>query len=219
MQDKIPVGVITQVTTRTNRQRGSTYQILGLGIVTDYNPIQDVFEIQSVDWNTLEDITSVIADEEERYQVQLYARLTNEFKPFVKEELVKYSVTTPKREVSFRRMLMREYDYTCAVCSLKFKFENLIEAQAVHIVPKKESGTDDPRNGIVMCRTHHWAFDNGIFSLTNNGRIILSEKIYQAETDKFPLVKMNNRAIVIPQNQLIRPHPDALFWHRNHHGF
>jgi hypothetical protein len=188
MQDKIPVGVITQVTTKTNKQRRSTYQILGLGIVTEYNPIQDVFEIQSVDWNTLEDVTGVIPDEEERYQVQLYARLTNEFKPFVKEELVKYSVTAPKRESSFRRVLMREYDYACAVCTLKFKFENLIEAQAVHIVPKKESGTDDPRNGIVMCRTHHWAFDNGIFSLTDNGQIVLSEKIHRAEKNNFPLL-------------------------------
>src|SRR5262245_35794844 len=33
MQDKVPVGVITQVTTRTE-EIGSTYRILGLGIVT-----------------------------------------------------------------------------------------------------------------------------------------------------------------------------------------
>jgi hypothetical protein len=98
MQDKVPVGVIAQVATKSNKQSGSAYQILGLGIVTDYNPIQDVFEIQSVDWDTLEDVTSIITDEEERYQVQLYARLTNEFKPFVKEEMVRYSVTEPKRD-------------------------------------------------------------------------------------------------------------------------
>jgi hypothetical protein len=219
MQDKIPVGVIVQVSKKTNKQSGSSYQILGLGIVTDYNPIQDVFEIQSVDWGTLESVTGVITDEEERYQIQLYSRLTNEFKPFVKEELVRYSVTAPIRESSFRKILMREYDYACAICTLKFKFENLIEAQAVHIVPKKESGTDDPRNGIVMCRTHHWAFDNGIFSLTNTGRIILSEKIHQAEKNNFPLIDMNDQPIVTPNNELIRPHPDALSWHRNRYGF
>jgi hypothetical protein len=219
IQDKVPVGVITQVTTRADKGIGSTYQILGLGIVTDYNPTRDVFGIQSVDWDILEDVTSIIEDEEERYQIQLYARLTNEFKPFVKEESAKYLVTTSKREASFRKVLMREYDYTCAVCSLKFKFENLFEAQAVHIVPKKENGTDDPRNGIAMCRTHHWAFDNGVFSLTDSGRIILSDKIHQAEKNNFPLSEMENQPIIVPKNELIRPHAEALSWHRNYHGF
>jgi hypothetical protein len=219
MQDKVPVGVIAQVATKSNKQSGSAYQILGLGIVTDYNPIQDVFEIQSVDWDTLEDVTSIITDEEERYQVQLYARLTNEFKPFVKEEMVRYSVTEPKREVTFRKVLMREYNYACAVCSLKFRLESLVEAQAVHIVPKKENGTDDPRNGIVMCRTHHWAFDSGIFSLTDRGHIILSEKVFRAEINNFSLIEKNDHPIVLPENKLIWPHPDALAWHRTYHGF
>lgn len=219
LRDKVPVGVIVQVTTRTNRESGSTYRILGLGTITDYNPVQDVFEIQSVDWYTLENVTSIISDEEERYQIQLYAGLTNEFKPFIREEPIKYSVSAPKREVSFRRILMKEYDYTCAICALKFKFENLVEGQAAHIVPKNESGTDDPRNGIVMCRTHHWAFDNGVFSLTDSGCVILSEKIYLAETNNFPLVEMSNQQIFMPQNELIRPHPQALAWHRTRYGF
>jgi putative restriction endonuclease len=89
----------------------------------------------------------------------------------------------------------------------------------VHIIPKKENGTDDPRNGITMCHTHHWAFDNGIFSLTDNGNIILSEKIYQAQVSNFSLVQMNYQPIILPVNELIRPHPDALAWHRNYHGF
>jgi hypothetical protein len=219
MQDKVPVGVIAQVTAKTDTQSGSTYHVLGLGLVTNYNTLHDVFEIQSVDWDALEDITSIITDEEERYQTQLYARLTNEFKPFVKEELVKYSVSASKREATFRKVIVREYDYACAVCGLKFKYENLVEAQAVHIVPKKEKGTDDPRNGITMCHTHHWAFDNGIFSLTDNGRIILSDKIYRAEMNNFLLSEMENQPIIVPKNELIRPHAEALSWHRNYHGF
>ena len=219
MRDKVPVGVIVQTTQKTHKQKGSTYQILGLGIVTDYNLLQDVFEIQSVDWVTLESVTSVLRDDEERYEVQLYAQLTNEFRPFIKEELVKYSVTAPKREASFRRVLLQEYEYACAVCGLRFKLENLVEAQAVHIVPKKENGTDDPRNGITMCRTHHWAFDNGIFSLTDEGEVILSEKINLAQIHNFPLVEMNHHPILLPKNELIRPHADALAWHRNYYGF
>jgi hypothetical protein len=219
MQDRVPVGVIAQVTDRTNRKVGSTYRILGLGIVTNYNPTQDVFEVESIDWNTLENVTRIIEDEEERYQVQLYARLTNEFRPFVKEELFKYSVSAPRRGASFRTVLLREYHYTCAICNLKFKLGDLVEAEVAHIIPKKESGTDDPRNGIVMCHTHHWAFDNGIFSLTNAGHIILSEKIHQADIENFSLVKMENQSIFLPVNELVRPHADALRWHREYYDF
>jgi hypothetical protein len=218
MQDGVPIAVIVQVTTRENRQVGSTYRILGLGLVTNYNSVRDVFEIQSIDWDALENITSVIDDEEERYQIQLYARLTNEFKPFVKEEVRRYSVSAPARETSFRKILLQEYGYTCAICNLKFKLGELVEAEAAHIIPKKVSGTDDPRNGIVMCHIHHWAFDNGIFSLTNEGLIILSERIYQADIRNFSLIKMNKQPVSLPQNELIKPHPDALAWHRSFHG-
>ena len=218
IKDKVPIGVIVQITPKTHKQSGSTYQILGLGIVTHYNPIQDVFEIQSIDWSTLETITSFVQDEEERYQLQLYAQLTNEFRPFIKEELVKYSVSAPKREASFRKVLLHEYQYSCAICNLKFKLGNLVEAEAVHIVPKKEKGTDDPRNGIAMCRTHHWAFDNGIFSLTDDWEIILPERIHQAESHNFSLVEMNHCPLILPKNELIRPHPDALKWHRDYYG-
>ena len=70
-----------------------------------------------------------------------------------------------------------------------------------------------------MCRTHHWTFDNGIFSLTDKGHIILSERIYQAEINNFSLIEMEKQPIFLPDNELIRPHPEALAWHRNYHGF
>jgi hypothetical protein len=33
---------------------------------------------------------------------------------------------------------------------------------AAHIGPKKEQGSDDPRNGLVLCPNHHRAFDAGL---------------------------------------------------------
>jgi hypothetical protein len=39
--------------------------------------------------------------------------------------------------------------------------------QAAHIVPKNKNGTDDPRNGLTLCRAHHWAFDAGLFTPSN----------------------------------------------------
>jgi len=162
MQDRVPVGVIVQFTGKRDPE-GSRYRVLGLGMVTNFNSTLEVFEIEGADWGTLESVTSIVQEEELRYQIQLYARLTNEFRLFEQSEAVKYSVSAPKRAASFRKVLLEEYHYSCAICNLKFRLGDLVEAEAGHIVPKKEGGTDDPRNGLAICHTHHWAFDNGIF--------------------------------------------------------
>jgi hypothetical protein len=36
---------------------------------------------------------------------------------------------------------------------------------AGHLRPKSEDGTDDPRNGLIFCPTHHRAFDAGLFAI------------------------------------------------------
>jgi len=49
----------------------------------------------------------------------------------------------------------------CAVCGIAFR-EVL---DAVHMRPKSQQGSDDPRNGLVLCASHHRAFDAGLFSI------------------------------------------------------
>ena len=193
---------------------GSTYLVLGIGLITNFDANAEVFIIESVDWQTLERMTSVIPDEETRYEVQLYAQLTNEFSPFVHDGTVTYSVSAPKREVAFRKVVLNEYGYHCSICGMKFYLGELIEAQAAHIVPKKENGTDDPRNGLSLCRTHHWAFDNGLFSLSENYQITISPIVLKADTTNFSLAEYSNTQISLPRNEIIYPHPSALDWHR-----
>ena len=36
--------------------------------------------------------------------------------------------------------------------------------QAAHIRPVSENGSDDPRNGLVLCANHHLAFDANLFA-------------------------------------------------------
>jgi hypothetical protein len=128
MTDHLPLGVFIQITDKTNRDHGSTYQVLGLGMITNYDAKTDVFNVEAVEQSVLDHVTNVIPDPVERYQIQLYAQLTNEFRPFLAEEKVKYSVTVPKRGVAFRKIILQEYEFTCSVCKMKFHFEELIEA-------------------------------------------------------------------------------------------
>ena len=216
MKERVPVGVLLQLTSKADRQHGSTYQVLGLGLVTSYDQVKGVFIIEGADQTALEQVTGVIPDEERRYEAQLYARVTNEFRPFVKDEGVVYTVSAAKRDEAFRQIVLREYDFACAICDMKFRLGNLVEATAAHIVSKHQHGTDDPRNGLSLCQTHHWAFDKGIFTLSDSYEIMLGQTVEQAETRNFELLSLNGKPAVLPKNEVLRPHPDALAWHREH---
>ncbi len=214
MDDHVPLGVFKQLTDKANREHGSTYLVVGLGLITSYDPKADVFIVESANRSVLEKVTSVVADEKARYEVQLCAQLMNEFRPFTETETATYIASAPKRDEAFREIVLREYSFTCAVCEMKFRLGNLIEATAAHIVPKRKSGTDDPRNGLSLCRTHHWAFDVGIFSVSEDYRVLLSSAVEGAETRNFELVNSGSNPILLPGNELVRPHPLALAWHR-----
>lgn len=64
-------------------------------------------------------------------------------------------------QATFRFEVFKRYGSKCAVCDVDIKA--LLEA--AHIRPKEYDGTDDPRNGLVLCRNHHAAFDQGLFKV------------------------------------------------------
>jgi putative restriction endonuclease len=214
MDERIPLAVFRQLTDKTDRKRGSTYRVLGLGLVTGYNAESDVFFVESADVQAVKKMTDSVPDEVERYEIQLYTQIMNVFQPFVKEESLTYTTTGPKRDKAFRDIVVREYDFSCAVCETKFRLDNLIEATAAHIIPKHKNGSDDPRNGLALCRTHHWAFDSGIFTLTDDYEIMLSSFVKEADSQNFPLLEMDKKPVLLPSNKTVFPHPEAIRWHR-----
>ena len=112
-------------------------------------------------------------------------------------------------------MLLTEYDYACAICEMKFVVDKLHEAQAAHIVPKNKNGTDDPRNGLTLCRAHHWALDAGLFTLTSDYIIVVSSLVRRADSRKFELLSLAGQALRKPQREVILPHSTAIEWHQH----
>jgi len=47
---------------------------------------------------------------------------------------------------------------------------------AAHIIPFASSHNDAPRNGLALCRNHHWGFDASVFSISDDYRLILPRK-------------------------------------------
>src|SRR5512136_916111 len=203
LDDHTPLAVIQQVTDKT---KGSTYKVLGLGIISGYDAGRDVFIVESADLSALTQVSAAVEDEKQRYEVVLYAELNNEFRPFMQEDRVSYVASLPKRDEAFREVLLTEYDYACAICEMKFVIDNLHEAQAAHIVPKNKNGTDDPRNGLTLCRAHHWALDAGLFTLTSDYAIVVSPLVPRADSRKFEMLSLDGRRMQVPRREMIAPH-------------
>jgi hypothetical protein len=134
--------------------------------------------------------------------------------------------TVSVRARGFRQAVIESYDYACGICGLKINTPGALnwEVEAAHIVPHGLCGKDDIWNGIALCRLHHWAFDSGWFSLSNQYRVLVSSQFERLPDDfgnmsGFDVFRKSleaNRSVVLPRNASLRPHPHALEWHREH---
>jgi putative restriction endonuclease len=89
-----------------------------------------------------------------------------------------------------------------------------VEADAAHIISKGNRGTDDPRNGLALSRSVHWAFDQGIFTISDQFEVIIHPEARKASTKAFPLLETDRKRILLPSDSAFHPHQEALAWHR-----
>lgn len=214
MNDGEPVLVIKQISDKTH-PKGTRYKLLGLGVIENFDTEQRLFKIREVTIDAFQQRVGsgqVLSDDLIETALQLEA--LEEWSPFVEEERAIYKVSTAKRDAAFRKIVLENYENTCAVTRSKFNFRKLIEAQAAHIISKEVNGTDDPRNGVAMSHTTHWAFDRGLFTISDQYEILVHPKVADAESNNFGLLDLNGQSILLPEDESRRPHQDALLWHR-----
>lgn len=118
------------------------------------------------------------------------------------------------RSVAFRLSVTRLYGYTCSVCGESLKSpRGMIELDAAHIVPRSMFGADDARNGIALCKRHHWAFDAGLFRIGSQREIIVPQSVKQIAANAV-LANFNGALIREASESHLRAHADAFAWHR-----
>jgi hypothetical protein len=125
-------------------------------------------------------------------------------KPFQLEE----PASKKKREIAARAgqqrfcfLVFRRYGPRCAVCGLQVR--ELLDA--AHIRPKKKRGSDDPRNGLVLCSLHHRAFDAGLFAIEPESLTIVC-------SDDGPSASVLRIDLPSLQHLARKPHREALVW-------
>ena len=149
-------------------------------------------------------ITEMISsfEYEEKLQEQIEKEFTMKTEP-------DGSILQPSRDPAFRRLILKSYAETCAVCGARLVTSNGISVidsaesalrdldspnivklrtsticrtshhcqYAAHILPFARFGNDDVRNGMALCKTHHWLFDKGLISVDQHYRALVSKDI------------------------------------------
>ena len=156
------------------------------------------------EWREVNDSISLIREASER-----------PFALHVERPRVELSARTMRsRDRGFRMVVLPEYEHRCAACELRIQWGSFHEAEAAHIVPVEADGADDVRNALALCRTHHWAFDLGLWTVGNDRLIRVVEG--DVDDDLTALQALRGKALRTPSAPASAPHAEAFAYHREH---
>ena len=100
----------------------------------------------------------------------------------------------------FRFQVLAKYGCKCSVCTITHP--SLMKA--AHICGKAHNGSDDWRNGLPLCSTHHDAFDAHLFTI--NPETLAIETMPSVSPASIGITTKS----LTPIHQ--HPHPEALSW-------
>lgn len=155
-------------------------------------------------------------------QVALYA-LSGMRVPKTQDVAKELSQLTPKqarkkgREARFRLDIVAAYHYTCALTGYRVTTINgSAIVDAAHIHQFSDSRNDNPRNGLALCKNAHWLFDNGLWSLDDNYRVIVAAEHFSEDNpDQKSLSEYVGLRVRLPEQESLWPDQKHLRWHRN----
>lgn len=155
----------------------------------------------------------MVEQEAEEYSEQLIQAAEHPFS--VQKDVASIQVETPVRSAGFRRAIMKIYKYKCAVCELDIRTASGASiTDAAHIIPFSVSHNDDIRNGLSLCKSHHWAFDARLFSLNETYHVIVPPVSHEHEPTERMLSELRDKRIWTPPVERHCPDQEALAWHR-----
>lgn len=86
------------------------------------------------------------------------------------------------RDARFRERVIAAWGAACAVCGLELVgIDGAQECEVAHVVPVAQDGPDALANGLPLCRTHHWAFDEHLWAIEPDSRRVHTREEYRDE--------------------------------------
>ena len=133
-----------------------------------------------------------------------------------KSPLLKSVATRRNRDAKFRKEILMEYDFRCAVCEYYFEFPNGYwpALEAAHIKWHSHYGPDEAANGLSLCVLHHELFDWGAFTiLPNSLKIMVATQIVKQAPGKWLTRFHKTELPVKPKQKSALPAKKYLDWH------
>ncbi len=119
------------------------------------------------------------------------------------------------RSAAFRRLVTEAYGFRCAATGWRVVLPDYsVLVEAAHIVPFSETQDDRPQNGIALTPNFHWAMDRNIIAPGPDLKWHVSRSLDDRIADNEPLVAINGRALLLPEDPRFQPDPRALEWRR-----
>lgn len=119
----------------------------------------------------------------------------------------------PMRSAAFRRVVNENYDYRCAATGWRIILpDSRVMVEAAHLIPFSESHDDDPRNGIALVPSFHWALDANVIAPGPDRLWHVSKALDERIADNKPLLELAGKALMLPKDELRWPRKDALEW-------
>ncbi len=123
------------------------------------------------------------------------------------------------RDAAFGRVVRRAYDYTCAMCGIRFILDDVILVDAAHLIPFAESHDDSPSNGIALCKNHHWLMDQDLIAPGPDRGVDFAKPVWLVSPlldDRFEAhracLEHRGRPVLLPREERHLPSKDGFAW-------
>lgn len=125
------------------------------------------------------------------------------------------------RDARFSVQVVSRYKFTCALtglCCVTADGATIVDA--AHIESWADSGNDEIENGLALCKNAHWMFDEGLWSVRADGRVMLApQRFTENGPEGLRLAAYAGRFLQFADGVTLRPSQAHFAKHRSCHGF
>lgn len=128
--------------------------------------------------------------------------------------LTRYNdISKTRRNRTFVEQVLSNYRYKCAFCGFDAVVNKIyFGLDAAHIKWFSQKGPDELRNGLALCKLHHWAFDRGVLTLDTSLKIMVSKKFIAKDPFSIAYIEeLNGKPI--GRYKIVEPSGEFLEWH------
>ena len=120
------------------------------------------------------------------------------------------------RSARFAIKVCSEYRYTCALTGYRcVTGDGTTIVDAAHIEAWSKTQNDDPRNGLALCKNAHWMFDEGLWSVDDDFRVVVNKRRFTEHGPDFLRLGMYaGRHLQFDPATSLRPSLEQLRKHR-----